>query len=99
MPYAELQVSSNFSFLCGASHPQELMKAAVDAGLAAIALTDRNNTLSGIVLAHSFLKKSPAARTHFLVGCRLDLENGQSLLCYPTDRARLWALDAPADAR
>jgi len=84
--YAELQVASNFSFLRGASHPWELMQAAVDAGLAAIALTDRN-TLSGIVLAHTFLKKTPAARTRFLVGCRLDLTNGESLLCYPTDRA------------
>jgi error-prone DNA polymerase len=84
--YAELQVSSNFSFLRGASHPQELMKAAADADLAAIALADRN-TLSGIVLAHTFLKKTPAARTRFIVGCRLDLTNGESLLCYPTDRA------------
>jgi len=84
--YAELQVSSNFSFLRGASHPQELMAAAVTAGLEAIALTDRN-TLSGIVLAHSFLKKSPGATTRFIVGCRLDLTNGQSLLCYPEDRA------------
>jgi error-prone DNA polymerase len=84
--YAELQVSSNFSFLRGASHPQELMKAAAEAGLTAIALTDRN-TLSGIVLAHTFLKKTPTARTRFIVGCRLDLTNGESLLCYPTDRA------------
>jgi error-prone DNA polymerase len=84
--YAELQASSNFSFLCGASHPQELMAAAAAVNLAAIALTDRN-TLSGIVLAHSFLKKTHDARTHFIAGCRLDLTNGESVLCYPTDRA------------
>jgi error-prone DNA polymerase len=84
--YAELQASSNFSFLRGASHPQELMAAAATAGLAAIALTDRN-TLSGIVLAHSFLKQNPNAGARFIVGCRLDLSNGESLLCYPTDRA------------
>ncbi|HWB85659.1 MAG TPA: error-prone DNA polymerase [Bryobacteraceae bacterium] len=84
--YAELQVSSNFSFLRGASHPQELMAAAAVAGLQAIALTDRN-TLSGIVLAHSFLKQNPDVGTRFLVGCRLDLSNGASLLCYPTGRA------------
>ena len=84
--YAELQVSSNFSFLRGASQPRELMASAVEAGLAAIALTDRN-TLSSIVLAHSYLKKTPDARTRFIVGCRLDLTNGGSLLCYPTDRA------------
>ena len=84
--YAELQVSSNFSFLRGASHPWELMKAAAEAGLTAIALADRN-TLSGIVLAHTFLKKTPTACTRFIVGCRLDIANGESLLCYPTGRA------------
>jgi len=52
MRYAELQVSSNFSFLRGASHPQELVNAANEYGHHAIALTDRN-TLSGIVWAHS----------------------------------------------
>ena len=84
--YAELQVSSNFSFLRGASHAQELMAAAVQSDLAAIALTDRN-TLSGIVLAHTYVKKTPGARTRFIVGCRLDLTDGASLLCYPSDRA------------
>jgi error-prone DNA polymerase len=84
--YAELQASSNFSFLRAASHPQELMAAAVETGLMAIALTDRN-TLSGIVLAHSFLKQNPDAGTRFIVGCRLDLSDGGSLLCYPTNRA------------
>ena len=83
--YAELQASSNFSFLRGASHPQELAAAAVAYGHAAIALTDRN-TLSGIVLAHSELKKSSPGKTRFIVGCRLDLSDGLSLLCYPTDR-------------
>ena len=84
--YAELQVSSNFSFLRGASHPRELMAAAAEAGLRAITLTDRN-TLSGIVLAHSFFRKNPGTATRFIVGCRLDLNNGASLLCYPTGRA------------
>src|SRR5579875_1717604 len=82
--YAELQVSSNFSFLRGASHPQELVNAANAYGHYAIALTDRN-TLSGIVLAHSTLQEANR-RTRFLVGCRLDFTNGESLLCYPTDR-------------
>ena len=83
--YSELQVSSNFSFLRGASHPQELVAAAGEYGHYAIALTDRN-TLSGIVLAHSTLKKTNNCRTRFIVGCRLDFSNGQSLLCYPTTR-------------
>jgi error-prone DNA polymerase len=83
--YAELQVSSNFSFLRGASHPQELVAAAQTHGHYAIALTDRN-TLSGIVLAHSTLKKIADRHTRFIVGCRLDLANGESILCYPTTR-------------
>jgi error-prone DNA polymerase len=83
--YAELQVSSNFSFLRGASHPQELVNAANEYGYSAIALTDRN-TLSGIVLAHSTLKKLEKRYTRLIVGCRLDLADGESILCYPTNR-------------
>jgi len=83
--YAELQSSSNFSFLRGASHPQELVVASNEYEHYAIALTDRN-TLSGIVLAHSTLKKAKNLRTRFIVGCRLDLRNGESLLCYPANR-------------
>lgn len=85
MQYAELQASSNFSFLRGASHPRELVKAANEYAHYAIALTDRN-TLSGIVLAHSTLKKMPVRHTRFVVGCRLDLRTGESILCYPTNR-------------
>jgi error-prone DNA polymerase len=85
MQYAELQTSSNFSFLRGASHPQELVNAANEYGHYAIALTDRN-TLSGIVLAHSTVRKLKERKTRLIVGCRLDLRNGESLLCYPADR-------------
>ena len=85
MQYAELQVSSNFSFLRAASHPEELVNAANEYRHHAIALTDRN-TLSGIVLAHSTLKKAKTIHTRFLVGCRLDLTNGESILCYPRNR-------------
>jgi error-prone DNA polymerase len=84
--YAELQVSSNFSFLRGASDPRELMQRASDIGLHAVALTDRN-TLSGIVLAHTCMKKNSRGCTRFVVGCRLDLSNGESILCYPSNRA------------
>lgn len=83
--YAELQVSSNFSFLRGASHPQELVNAANEYAYFAVALTDRN-TLSGIVLAHSTLKKVKKPNTRLIVGCRLDLAGGESILCYPTHR-------------
>ncbi len=81
-PYAELQVTTNFSFLRGGSHAHELIARAKALGLAAIAITDRN-TLAGVVRAHT------AAKQHglkLIVGTRLDLEDGPSLLVYPGDR-------------
>jgi error-prone DNA polymerase len=86
--YTELQVTSNFSFLRGASHPEELVQQAAAHGRArvneqpAIALTDRN-TLAGIVRAHAAAKK---ASIRFIPGCRLDLLDGPSLLALPTDK-------------
>ena len=49
--YAELRCKSNFSFLAGASHPEELVDRAADLGLSALALTDRHG-LYGVVRAH-----------------------------------------------
>jgi error-prone DNA polymerase len=69
-PYAELQVTSNFSFLRGGSHPEELVRRAAELGLSAIALTDRN-TLAGVVRAHVAAKEVVGIR--FVVGARLDL--------------------------
>ena len=81
--YAELQVTTNFCFLRGASHPEELVATARDLGLAAIAVTDRNS-LAGVVRAH---QQAVATGLRLVVGCRLDLSEGISLLCWPTDRA------------
>ncbi|HLJ64717.1 MAG TPA: PHP domain-containing protein, partial [Stellaceae bacterium] len=81
--YAELQVTSNYSFLRGASHPEELVRRAQALGLAAIAITDRNS-FAGIVRAHKAAKELGFP---LVVGCRLDLEEGTSLLAFPTDRA------------
>ena len=55
-PYAELCVTSNFTFLTGASHPEELVTRATELGLAAIAITDRNS-VAGVVRAYSALKE------------------------------------------
>ena len=80
--YAELQCSSHFSFLRGVSSCDELFAQAAHLGIEALAITDRNS-LAGIVRAHE------AARTHgvrLIVGCRLDLADGVSLLVYPVDR-------------
>jgi error-prone DNA polymerase len=81
--YAELQVSTNFTFLRGASHAEELALSAAALGHAAIAVTDRNS-LAGVVRAHIAAK---GAGIRLVVGCRLDLTDGPSLLCLPTDRA------------
>ncbi len=81
--YAELQFTTNFSFLRGASHPQELVLAAAALGHAAIAVTDRN-TLAGVVRAHAAAKET---EVRLVVGARLDLQDAPSLLIYPTDRA------------
>ena len=54
--YAELCVTSNFTFLTGASHPEELIIRATELGLEAIAITDRN-TLAGVVRGYSALKE------------------------------------------
>jgi error-prone DNA polymerase len=54
--YAELCVTSNFSFLRGASHPEELVLRAAEIGLRAIAITDRNS-LAGVVRAHVALRE------------------------------------------
>src|SRR6202012_1444797 len=81
MSYAELQVTSNFSFLRGGSHPEEMVEQAITYGYEAIAITDRNS-LAGIVRAHIVAKKSPVK---FIPASRLDLLDGHSLLAYPTD--------------
>ncbi len=86
--YAELQAVSNFSFLRGGSHPEELVLQAKGLGLSALALADRN-TLAGVVRAHMAAKE---AGLRFLPGARLDflapeIEGGASVLVFPTDRA------------
>ena len=82
-PYAELQVTSHFSFLRGGSSVEELVIQAEAYGLAALAVTDRNS-LAGIARAH---RRALEAGVRLVVGCRLDLADGLSLLVYPTDRA------------
>ena len=81
MNYSELQVTSNFSFLRGASHPEELVEQAATLGYTSIAITDRNS-FAGIVRAHAAAKK---IGIRFIPACRLDLLDGFSLLAYPTN--------------
>lgn len=103
-PYAELQVTTNFSFLRGASHPREYIWRAAELGYRGIAVTDYNS-LAGIVRAHTAARD---AGIQLAVGCRLEIDfQGQikhsiasrsspyeqlSLLVYPTDAVSYAAL-------
>ena len=81
--FAELCVASNFSFLRGASHGDELVAMAKALGLSAIGIADRN-TMAGVVRAHV------AAKEHgirLLVGTRLVTTDGFEIVTYPQDRA------------
>lgn len=81
--YAELEVTSHFSFLRGASSAEELFAQAAVLGIEAIAVADRNS-LAGIVRAHEAAKTTGV---RLVVGCRLDLVDGTSVLVYPADKA------------
>ncbi len=83
MSYAELFVISNFTFLTGASHAEELVERAAELGLGAITITDKN-TFSGIVRGHGAAKRHGV---NFIVGTRLVLTDGTEILAYPKDRA------------
>ncbi|WP_076072482.1 error-prone DNA polymerase [Sphingomonas montana] len=81
--YAELQVTTHFSFLRGVSSAEMLFTAAANLGIAALGIVDRNS-VAGIVRAWE------AARTtgvRLLPGCRIDLDSGESVLVWPQDRA------------
>src|SRR6516225_4250798 len=81
--YAELAVATNFSFLRGASHPQELVARADELGLAAIGIADRNS-FAGVVRAYDEWKKRKNLK--LVVGTRLVTIDGFEILAYPTDR-------------
>jgi error-prone DNA polymerase len=82
MSYTELQVTSNFSFLQGASHAEELMEQAAALGYQQMALTDENS-FAGLVRGHMVAKNFGL---RFIPGVRLQLLDGAGLLAYPTDK-------------
>ncbi|MCZ6763634.1 MAG: PHP domain-containing protein, partial [Alphaproteobacteria bacterium] len=79
LAYVELQVMSNFSFLEGAAHAEELVGRAAALGHNAIGIADRNS-LAGVVRAHVAAKE---AGLRLIVGARLDFTDAASLLAYP----------------
>jgi error-prone DNA polymerase len=81
--YVELQVTSHFSFLRGASAPEELFAAAALLGHRALGLCDRGS-VAGMVRG---LLGQEATGVRLIAGSRVDLRDGGSLLLYPKDRA------------
>ncbi len=86
--FAELAAQSNFSFLHGASHPQEMVETAAAFGYRAIGLADRN-TLAGVVRGHIAARE---AGVRYLPGARLVTQCGFEVIAYPSDRAAYGAL-------
>ena len=85
--YAELALTTNFSFLRGASHPQEYVVQGAAYGLAAIGVADRN-TVAGVVRAHAAAQalKAEGVAIRVLPGVRLVTEDGFEAVTYPVDR-------------
>lgn len=82
--FPELGARSNFSFLEGASHPEEMVKAAKAVGLSGLGLADRN-TVAGVVRAHLAAKEAGFA---YRPGARLVFsDETPDILVYPVDRA------------
>ncbi|MGB5257599.1 MAG: error-prone DNA polymerase [Woeseiaceae bacterium] len=75
--YAELHALSNFTFLRGASHPEELVETATELGYAALAITDECS-MSGIVRAHSAAKRSGLKK--LIIGSEFKLQSGRKLV-------------------
>jgi error-prone DNA polymerase len=82
MTYAELHCISNFSFLRGASHPEELVARAKEEGYAALAITDECS-LAGVVRAHIEAKK---CALKLVIGSEFRLDDGLRLVLLATDR-------------
>ncbi|MEO1497337.1 MAG: error-prone DNA polymerase [Planctomycetota bacterium] len=81
--YAELRCRTNFSFLEGASHADELVKRAAELRYRALAVTDRNS-LAGVVRAHVAAKE---AKLKLIVGAELTLCDAPTMIAWATDRA------------
>ncbi len=85
--YVELAVTTNFSFLRGASHPKEFVAKAAELGYAAIGIADRNS-LAGVVRAYEQWKRlDEQNRPRLLIGARLVFRDGTpDILAYPRNR-------------
>ncbi len=86
MRYVEFATATNFSFLRGASHPEELMLQAQAIGLSGIGVCD-SNTVAGVVRPHT-VKRDRSLALRYHPGARLVFVDGTpDILAYPRDRA------------
>ncbi len=88
--YAELHAISNFTFLRGASHPEELVRRAAELGYAALALTDECS-LAGVVRAHRAARE---AGLPLIVGTELALDPATRVVLLAPDREAYGRLSA-----
>ena len=86
--YAEIGITTNFSFLRGGSHPQDYVHEASDLRLPVIGIAD-HNTLAGVVRAYVELENPKVEfKPKLLIGSRLVFRDGTpDILLYPRDRA------------
>ncbi|WP_374395883.1 error-prone DNA polymerase [Tabrizicola sp.] len=88
MPFVELSALTNFTFLTGASHPEEVVLRAVEMGMDAIAVADVNS-VAGIVRAHTKareLARDGGPKLRLIPAARVVLEDGFQVTCLPRDR-------------
>ncbi len=89
MPFTELSATSNFTFLTGASHPEDYVMRAVELGFDAVAIADVNS-VAGIVRAHTKareLGRDGGPKVRLIPAARIVLQGGFSLTALPVDRA------------
>ncbi len=89
MAFAELCVTSNFTFLTGGSHPEEYARRAAELAMPAFAIADRNS-VAGVVRAHQELReiaRAAGAAPRLIPGARLVLREGVEITALPRDRA------------
>ncbi len=87
--FAELAAMTNFSFLRGASHPEEMVARAAELGFSGLGVADRN-TLAGVVRAHVYARENKQAigAMRVVVGARLAFRDGApDLIVHPENRA------------
>ena len=82
MSYAALWVKSNYSFLEGASHPEELVQQARQHGVAALALTDRDG-LYGVARAHIHARELGLP---LIIGAQITVDDGSQILLLAAER-------------